>query len=179
MNLLNYVEFNASIVRGLDYYTGLVFEIFDKHPENRRALCGGGAYAGLMNIFGEEKLPGVGFGLGDVTLKDFLEVHQLMPDFSTPKHDLFLAAEDDNLELEILNISNNLREVGISVCNNTTKAKYKKIIQAAIKMGASSVGIIQTVDNKVQIKIKNLLNDQSETYLLNELEKVKSFIITN
>ena len=83
LDLLKFIDFNASIVRGLDYYTGLVFEIFDKHPENRRALCGGGAYAGLMNIFGEEKLPGVGFGLGDVTLKDFLEVHELMPDFTS------------------------------------------------------------------------------------------------
>ena len=177
LNLLDFVEFNASIVRGLDYYTGLVFEIFDKHPENRRALCGGGAYAGLMNIFGEEKLPGVGFGLGDVTLKDFLEVHDLMPDFSTPQHDLYIAAEDDNLEIDILNLSTNLRNLGLNICHHTSKAKFKKIIQAAAKSGSGAVGILQSHDNQTQIKIKNLHNDSTETFNLSESEKIKQFIL--
>ena len=177
LNLLNYVEFNASIVRGLDYYTGLVFEIFDKHPENRRALCGGGAYAGLMSIFGEEKLPGVGFGLGDVTLKDFLEVHNLMPDFSTPQHDLYVAAEDDNLEIDILNLSTNLRNLGLNICHHTAKAKFKKIIQAAAKSGSGAVGILQSHENQTQIKIKNLNNNTTETFKLSESEKIKLFIL--
>ena len=54
----------------------------------------------IDEYIGEEKLPGVGFGLGDVTLKDFLEVHELMPDF-IKCHDLYLAAEDDDLEIDL------------------------------------------------------------------------------
>jgi histidyl-tRNA synthetase len=177
LKLSNYINFNASIVRGLDYYTGLVFEVFDKHPENRRALCGGGAYNGLMDIFGEEKLPGVGFGLGDVTLKDFLEIHQLMPDFSAPKHDLYLASEDENLEIETLNLSSSLRALELNICNNTTKAKFKKIIQAAAKSGARAVGIMQQQELETIVKIKKLDNDQIETFTINDIEKMKQFIL--
>jgi histidyl-tRNA synthetase len=67
-NINNYCTFDPTIVRGLDYYTGVVFEVFDKHPDNRRALCGGGAYANLLQIFDEPALSGVGVGMGDVTL---------------------------------------------------------------------------------------------------------------
>ena len=177
LDLSKFIDFNASIVRGLDYYTGLVFEIFDKHPENRRALCGGGAYAGLMDIFGEEKLPGVGFGLGDVTLKDFLEVHELMPDFTSANHDLYLAAEDDGLEIDLLNLSKNLRANGITICNNASKAKYKKIITAASKSGSGAVGIFQNQDGVTKVKVKHFENDQTETFEPNEIEKIKTFIL--
>ncbi|MFN8370832.1 MAG: hypothetical protein U0T83_09450 [Bacteriovoracaceae bacterium] len=54
-----------------------MFEVFDKNPENRRAICGGGSYANLLQIFNEPPLTGVGFGLGDVTLTDFLKTHKL------------------------------------------------------------------------------------------------------
>jgi histidyl-tRNA synthetase len=67
------------IMRGLDYYTGTVFEMFDTSPENRRAMFGGGRYDNLVGLFGKEKLSGVGFGMGDVTLRDFLETHGLLP----------------------------------------------------------------------------------------------------
>jgi histidyl-tRNA synthetase len=70
-------EFDENIVRGFDYYTGMVFEVFDTHPENRRSLFGGGRYDNLLEIFGVEPIPTVGFGMGDVTIRDFLETHQL------------------------------------------------------------------------------------------------------
>ena len=59
-----------------------------------------------MKIFNEEQLPGVGFGLGDVTLKDFLESHGLLPDFSNGNNVLFLGTEDESCELEVLNLAN-------------------------------------------------------------------------
>jgi len=70
-------EFDANIVRGFDYYTGAVFEVFDTNPENRRALFGGGRYDNLLDMFGVEPIPAVGFGMGDVTIRDFLTTHQL------------------------------------------------------------------------------------------------------
>src|SRR3989339_2098217 len=94
-NLKNYLTYDPAIVRGLDYYTGIVFEIFDKHPENRRAICGGGSYADLLKIFDEPSVPGVGFGLGDVTLTDFLTTHKLLENFSLPQNDLLLTIQDD------------------------------------------------------------------------------------
>ncbi|MDD5050467.1 MAG: ATP phosphoribosyltransferase regulatory subunit [Candidatus Pacebacteria bacterium] len=71
------IHFDKSIVRGFDYYTGMVFEVFDTNPENRRALFGGGRYDNLLEMFGVDPVPTVGFGMGDVTMRDFLETHKL------------------------------------------------------------------------------------------------------
>src|SRR3989338_4486939 len=70
-------EFDANIVRGFDYYTGMVFEVFDTAPENRRSLFGGGRYDNLLEIFGIESVPFVGFAMGDIPIRDFLETHGL------------------------------------------------------------------------------------------------------
>ncbi len=69
--------FDPNIVRGFDYYTGMVFEVFDTHEDNRRSLFGGGRYDNLLEMFGVEPVPTVGFGMGEVTIRDFLETHQL------------------------------------------------------------------------------------------------------
>ena len=71
------VEFDSSIVRGFDYYTGMVFEVFDSNQANRRSLFGGGRYDNLLELFGVDPVPTVGFGMGDVTIRDFLETHHL------------------------------------------------------------------------------------------------------
>jgi len=69
----------TTLTRGFDYYTDIVFEVFDTNPENKRALFGGGRYDNLLEMFGVEPLPTVGFGMGDVTMRDFLETHNLLP----------------------------------------------------------------------------------------------------
>lgn len=71
------VKLDSSLMRGFDYYTGMVFEVFDTHEENRRSLFGGGRYDNLLELFGVEPVPTVGFGMGDVTIRDFLETHSL------------------------------------------------------------------------------------------------------
>ncbi|OHA18597.1 MAG: hypothetical protein A2664_03080 [Candidatus Taylorbacteria bacterium RIFCSPHIGHO2_01_FULL_46_22b] len=68
---------DINITRGFDYYTGMVFEVFDTNPENRRSLFGGGRYDNLLEMFGVDPVPTVGFGMGDVTIKDFLVTHNL------------------------------------------------------------------------------------------------------
>jgi histidyl-tRNA synthetase len=76
-NGINNIVFDPSIVRGFDYYTGMVFEVFDTSPENNRSLFGGGRYDNLLELFGVDPVPTVGFGMGDVTIRDFLETHNL------------------------------------------------------------------------------------------------------
>jgi histidyl-tRNA synthetase len=71
--------FDRTLTRGFDYYTGIVFEVFDANPENHRSLFGGGRYDNLLELFGVEPLPTVGFGMGDVTMRDFLITHKLLP----------------------------------------------------------------------------------------------------
>lgn len=71
------VKIDETLARGQSYYTGIVWEIFDTNPENIRSLCGGGRYDNLLEIFEVEPVPTVGFGMGDITLLDFLETHGL------------------------------------------------------------------------------------------------------
>ncbi len=73
------VKADETLARGQAYYTGIVFEIFDTNPENGRSICGGGRYDNLLEIFDVEKVPTVGFGMGDISLRDFLETHKLGP----------------------------------------------------------------------------------------------------
>jgi histidyl-tRNA synthetase len=98
----------------MDYYTGLVFEGFDKSPENRRALFGGGRYDDLVGLFGKTKVPGVGFGLGDVTLFDFLTTHQLLPAESF-RHEFFLVCAAPQLVGSCLALAQELRAAGLCV----------------------------------------------------------------
>ena len=71
--------YDPSLMRGFDYYTDIVFEVFDNHPDNNRSMFGGGRYDGLVGAFGVEPVPTVGFGMGDLTLQRFLEGHKIMP----------------------------------------------------------------------------------------------------
>ncbi|MBI2087050.1 MAG: ATP phosphoribosyltransferase regulatory subunit [Candidatus Zambryskibacteria bacterium] len=71
--------FDPTLLRGQTYYTGMVFEVFDTNKENTRALAGGGRYDNLLEIFGVEPVPAVGFAVGDITMDDFLETHKLLP----------------------------------------------------------------------------------------------------
>lgn len=109
-----FLEFDPGIVRGFDYYTGFVFEIFDRHPENRRALFGGGRYDRLIGLFGKENVPAVGFGLGDVTLQHFLEAHSLIGD---PHGSVgaFVALFSEDLRPEVLALAAELRAQGLVV----------------------------------------------------------------
>jgi len=69
--------YDPSLARGQAYYTGMVFEIFDTNKENGRSIAGGGRYDNLLEIFDVEPVPAVGFGMGDITIRDFLETHGL------------------------------------------------------------------------------------------------------
>lgn len=75
--------FDITLMRGLDYYTGVVFEVFDTHPENNRSMFGGGRYDGLVGLFGAENISAVGFAPGLTTTELFLRSHNLLPELSS------------------------------------------------------------------------------------------------
>jgi histidyl-tRNA synthetase len=80
------VRFDQTLMRGFDYYTGIVFEVFDLHPQNRRSIFGGGRYDELLSLFSnrEDQMPAFGFGAGDVTIKDLLTTYKLLPTELSP-----------------------------------------------------------------------------------------------
>lgn len=176
-NFFTYLEYDPTIVRGLDYYTGLVFEIFDKHPDNRRAIAGGGAYANLLQIFNEDQIAGIGFGLGDVTLRDFLETHNLLPDFSFQENDLFICYFDEVCENAGFNLAQELRVKNLRVELNLGTIKFKKAFNVAEKKGHEFVALIganELSNNEVQIK--NIKTRDTKTFKLNETDNIYKFI---
>jgi histidyl-tRNA synthetase len=141
LGLGDYVEYDPSVVRGFDYYTGLVFEVFDTHPENRRSLFGGGRYNNLVGVFGKETLNAVGFGMGDVTLEDFLRTHQLLSD-QPRKVDLYIALIDEKLGGHALSLARKLRTRGLSVEVSLGAGKLGKQFQEAEKKQIARVIIL-------------------------------------
>src|SRR5690606_3123936 len=102
LGLGDFIRFDPSIVRGLAYYTGTVFEIFDRRGE-LRAICGGGRYDRLLASVSDVDLPAVGFGMGDVVLTELLRDRGLLPD-AAPATDWFVvavSADQESLALSI------------------------------------------------------------------------------
>lgn len=173
MEVGTYLIYDPTIVRGLDYYTGIVFEVFDKHPDNRRAICGGGAYANLLQIFGEPALPGVGFGLGDVTLTDFLESHDLLPDFSKPVNDIFISYQIEEGFQDLAPIVNHLRKNHKKVVNSLEPLKFKKVFSSAEKAGAKFVVLYgEQEKDKGIVLIKNSDTKEQKEFKVTELEQI-------
>ncbi len=126
------VRFDSSIVRGFAYYTGVVFEVFDTHPDNNRALFGGGRYDNLTALFDDEPITGVGFGMGDVTMRDFLEVRGLLPAYLPPTKLYIAVASVENVP-DALTIAQELRAQGVAVAVDFGDKKLADQIKAATK----------------------------------------------
>lgn len=176
-NLNEYLKYDPTIVRGLDYYTGIVFEIFDKHPDNRRALSGGGAFANLLQIFNEEPLAGVGLGLGDVTLRDFLEVHNLLPNFENPTNDVFITFQEDEGLDAALKLAQAFRKNNLKVVTNLESIKFKKVFSTAEKKGVRFVTLMGSDElSSGKIQLKNLATKEQHTLDLNDLDSILKII---
>jgi histidyl-tRNA synthetase len=172
-----FVNFDPAIVRGLDYYTGIVFEIFDKHPDNNRAVAGGGAYANLLQIFNEQPLAGIGFGFGDVPLYFFLESHNLLPDFSKADHDLMLAYFDEESESTALSLAKNLRAEGIKVDVALGKMKFNKVFKTADSRNHTYVALIgENERNDGVVQVKNTKTKDQENIKLENIKDIIKFI---
>ena len=156
-------RFNSSILRGLDYYTGIVFEIYDKHPDNRRALFGGGRYDNLVGMFGGEQIPGVGFGMGDVTLVDFLETHGILPE-NQPTTDVLVGLFDDSMFDHMQQIARQLRQSGLNVETVLSPTKLGKQFQNADKQGIPVVIMVGPDEaEQAQVTVKHLKSGVQET----------------
>ncbi len=134
------VVFDVSLMRGFDYYTDIVFEVFDKHPDNNRSMFGGGRYDGLVGLFGVEPVPTVGFGMGDVTLQNFLEVHDLVPALRS-ETDVYVILIGDVYD-KAQRVVRELRTMGLNVAIDLTDRKPDKQIKTASKKNVHYVVFI-------------------------------------
>jgi histidyl-tRNA synthetase len=158
------IEFNPAVIRGFDYYDGIVFEVFDKNPENNRAMFGGGRYNGLAEIFGEKNFPAVGFAPGDETTRLFLESWDLL--------DKVTDSRDDNYYLPLLRadlaplvnrLAKALRSRGLNVLVGLEEQKVGKALELANKKGITKVIILgeEEAEKKVY-KIKDMTSGEEE-----------------
>jgi histidyl-tRNA synthetase len=150
---VTYVEFSPTIIRGLDYYTGTVFEAMD--IRGGRALLGGGHYDNLISDVGGETLPGVGFAMGDVMISVVLEDYGLLPDYEGLSDTVMVTIFDETTQAASLTLASTLRSHGLKVCVYPECEKLVKQFKYADRMGmavALVLGPDEIANGKVAVK---------------------------
>ena len=160
------VTFDPTLMRGFDYYTGIVFEIFDEAPENRRAMFGGGRYDGLVGLFGVEDLPVVGAAPGETMFVEFLVAHDLLPNLQpTPQVTVLELGDADSSS-----VVTELRTNGIRVAVDFTNRKLDRKIKAAVKAGVPYVMFVGNDElTSGNFPLKNLVNGEQNTLDLEQI----------
>ncbi len=160
------VVLDTGIVRGFDYYTGTVFEIYDTNPENPRALFGGGRYDNLISLFsakggsasggGGDPVPAVGFGMGDVTLMDFIETHGIKLPTEESRPQLYLGTPEPGDLAAANTLADELRSQGCRVFVNITEKSLGDQVKDAVKRGIPlfvAYGSDEVTSQSVRMKI--------------------------
>lgn len=158
-DLMKYCEFDPGIIRGFDYSDGLVYEVFDKNPENRRSMFGGERFDRLINIYGKFDMAATGFAMGDITLQEFLKGWNLLPELTTQTTVLITQFPDASKALQnyMYGIAKQLRETGVNVDFYSSAEKLDKQLKYADKKGIPFV-VIAGDEEMAQgvVKIKDL-----------------------
>lgn len=125
-------EFDITLMRGFDYYTGTIFEVFDENPENRRSMFGGGRYDGLVGLFGVDPVATVGVAPGLTMMQLFLETHGLLPKLSIHT-DVYIIPIDEASTRGADALARKLRAEGVKVELDVTGRKIDKQLKTAVK----------------------------------------------
>jgi histidyl-tRNA synthetase len=168
--LENFVELDLTIVRGLDYYTGLVFEIFDRQKENR-ALAGGGRYDNLISVIseGETNLPAAGFAIGDVTFSNLLlelnHTRQRIDEALKAPVGAFIVIAEEMRRPDAIELANTLRQSGITADYCLQPVKVARQFQQAEAVRAKYAIVIGQEWPQLRIK---LLAERTERVISKE-----------
>lgn len=169
------IKFCPYIIRGLQYYTGTVIEMFDiGGNENPRALFGGGRYDNLLEIFNEKSIPAFGLGWGDVTTSDYLRTYNLLPEIKSDIK-VFVTLMNDSLYTQTSKVSTYLRANGINTQMQLNAVKLSNQLKYASKKSIPWSIIIGEDEIKSNtIVLKNMSNSEQFNIPLEEvLQKVK------
>lgn len=173
-DIRDWVEFDPSVVRGLAYYTGIVFEGFDRSRE-LRAICGGGRYDKLLESIGGDAVPAVGFGFGDAVIVELLKSKNLLPNFAHPNIDCIAYAMTDGLRGKLMQEVQKLRRRGIAVDAILEEKKPKWVFQRADKAKIPYVVILgEDEDQQGIVSVKNMVTGQQQRVAYNELSALLS-----
>lgn len=158
------ITFDITLMRGFDYYTGTVFEVFDTSPENSRALFGGGRYDGLVGLFGVDPVSAVGFAPGGASTENFLKTHKLLPELGSLT-DAYVITFGDFVR-ESTKLCSDLRTSGLNIEQDISDRKSDKKIKTAIKKGIRYiifVGEEEVLSGKYTVKNIDSTEEQKLT----------------
>ncbi|MBS3107316.1 histidine--tRNA ligase [Candidatus Woesearchaeota archaeon] len=165
-----YYRLDLSIMRGLDYYTSTVFEVFDKTKEFR-AIAGGGRYDDLVNVFGGERCPGIGYGMGDVVLGLFLNKLNKLPDFGK-EVDFYIAAVKEEQADTAMNLAQKLRKK-YTVETDIMERKLMKQFEYADKIKAKKVIVIGEKELKEKkVVLKDMVSGKETQIPLDDVDQL-------
>ena len=151
-----YVRIDYGVIRGLAYYTGVVFEAFDRKGEFR-AIAGGGRYDNLIRQLsgGKSEMPALGFGMGDVVLTLLLRQRGKVPSFASTV-DVVVLVEDEALRLDSLAVVQRLRDAGKAVDYSLVAAKSDKQFKRALELGAAHTVKLERTPEGIRARVKDL-----------------------
>jgi histidyl-tRNA synthetase len=162
LGLREYFEFDPSIMRGLLYYTGTVFEAWEVGGDIKRSILGGGRYDNLTQDVGGERVSGVGFAMGDVVIGLILEKYGLLPkDLSVNPAPVLVTVFNEECLLESFKLASELRRAGLNVICYPEAVKLQKQFKYADRIGAK-VTLVMGPDEveKGRVAVKNLINGE-------------------
>mgnify|MGYP000875732753 FL=1 len=163
------VKIDRSIARGFNYYTGTIFEIFDVSGENNRSMLGGGRYDNLTGMFSADPISGIGFGMGDVTMRDFLETHDLLTSSITAPTVMVIPMEtDQNLAAQKIAMAIRRKEISVATDIGTRKLG-KKISDAAERLVEYIIVVGEDELTSGTYTLKNLIEESEIKGTLDEL----------
>lgn len=168
--------FTPTLTRGFDYYTGVVFEVFDTNEANPRSLFGGGRYDNLISAFVSQSVPAFGFGMGDVTIRDFILTHNLMPKLA-PTTNLHICIAPETSVEEVYKIAGNLREKGLNVSIDIRGKKLKDQLESLDKR---KVPFVMTVGSEeITSNIFTVRNTETREEQKGSLEEIAKMVKTS
>jgi len=170
-----WVIFNPSIIRGFDYYDGLVFEVFDNHPDNNRAMFGGGRYNGLASLFVKQNIPAVGVAPGDETTRLFLQSWNLIPAHIQANQIIYLPLLDPALITATYQLAHDLRQVALNIEQGLEPQTLKQALSYANRKKYPYILILgpdEVAQNRISLKNMQTGHQEilSKTTLINKLQ---------
>ncbi|MFX1589339.1 MAG: His/Gly/Thr/Pro-type tRNA ligase C-terminal domain-containing protein, partial [Promethearchaeota archaeon] len=180
-NLEEYCSFSSSVVRGLDYYTGIVYEVYDTGKENIRSIFGGGRYDDLLSIFTDELIPATGFGLGVLMLTLFLKTYNLIPEEIRERDytdTIYIASISEDVSIYALKLANLVRREDFPCLVDYRFSNLKNQLSKANDLGVLITLIIGPNEmEQNEVTIKNMKTQEQKTIKIEDLiEKIYNII---
>jgi len=172
-SISEFCTFSSSVVRGLDYYTGIVYEVYDTGKENIRSIFGGGRYDDLLSIFTDETVPATGFGLGVLMLTLFLKTYDLIPEEIREKDytdTIYLVSTVEDVSPYVLKLANIVRKEDFPCIIDYRFSNLKNQLSRADELGVLITLVIGPKEmEQNEVTIKNMETKEQKTIKIEDL----------